>query len=178
MDIRDWNERLNDHERHFLKMILAFFSSADQLICCNILERFGTEFTLPEIRQFYAYQLFNESIHAETYALLIDTYIQDKDEKERVLRAIETIPVIKKKAEYVQKWTHSDRPLAERLFAFIIIEGVLFCSSFCSIFWLKSRGLMVHGLGFTNLLISKDESSHTQFGMLLYSKLNNKLTQQ
>ena len=101
MDVKDWEQKLTENEKHFIKHILAFFSSADQLICCNLLERFGSEITVPEARQFYYYQIFNESIHAETYALLIDTYISDPEEKVRVLRAIETIPVIKKKAQFV-----------------------------------------------------------------------------
>jgi len=168
-DKRDW-VKLNDDERHFIKMVLAFFAASDGIVLENLVERFMSEIQLPEARCFYAFQGAMENIHSETYSLLIDTYITDKKEKDHLFNAMETVPSVKKKAEWALKWAKNDAPFAQRLVAFACVEGIFFSGSFCSIFWLKKRGLMP-GLTFSNELISRDEGLHTDFACLLYKQL-------
>lgn len=174
-DVADWREKLTSDERHFVKYILAFFAGADGIVMENLQMNFGVEVTIPEARQFYAFQTFNESIHAEQYALLIDALISDQDEREQTFAAIENVPAVKKKAAWAQKWLNNERSFAERLVAFVCVEGILFSGSFCAIFWLRNRGLLP-GLALANQFISRDEGLHQQFGELLYSKLVNKLS--
>ena len=175
IDKNDWL-KLNDDEKYFIKNILAFFAGSDGIVLENIGERFLSEVQYPEARCFYGFQIAIENIHSETYSLLIDTYIKDEKEKDILFRAIETIPCVKKKAEWACKWIGDDSSFAKRLLAFAIVEGIFFSGSFCSIFWLKKRGLMP-GLSFSNQLISRDERLHTDFAVLLYTKhLVNKLT--
>jgi len=162
-DLADWRS-LNDNERHFIKHILAFFAASDGIVNENLAANFYKEVQIPEARAFYTMQMLIETIHSETYSLLIDTYITDEKEKGKLFTAIDTIPIIKKKAEWALSW-FKDRgycSFAERLLAFAVVEGIFFSSSFCSIYWLKDRGLMP-GLGFSNELISRDEGIHTDF---------------
>jgi len=173
-DINDWSNRLTPNERHFISMVLAFFATADGIVNENLATRFYNEVQIPEVKQFYGFQIFMEGIHAETYALLLDTLIKDQQEKEKLFHAITNVPCIKKKAEWAMKWINGTDSFAERLIAFGIFEGLFFCSSFCSISWMKSRGLLP-GLGFSNELISRDESLHCDFACLLYSMLQHKL---
>ena len=173
-DRNDW-EKLSDNEKHFIKHVLAFFAGSDGIVMENLVERFMTDIQIPEARNFYAYQIFIEGVHSETYSLLIDTYVTDLQEKDRLFRAIETIPCVKKKAEWAIKWINDDKSsFATRLVAFAAVEGVFFSGSFCSIYWLKKRGLMP-GLTFSNELISRDEGMHTDFAVLLYNMLSNRL---
>lgn len=175
-DTRDWNEKLNDNERHFIKNVLGFFAGSDGIVMENLATRFTREVQWPEAKFFYGCQNMFETIHSETYSLLIDTYITDKEEKLDMLRAISTVPCVQKKAQWALRWIENkDASFASRLLAFAIVEGVFFSASFCSIFWLKQRGLMP-GLCQSNLLISRDENLHTEFACLLYSKLVNKLS--
>jgi len=174
-DKNDWDDKLNDNERHFIKNILAFFAGSDGIVGENLLENFSTEIQIPEVRCFYGFQIAIENIHAEVYSLLIEKFITDKVEKERLFNAITEIPCIKQKADWALKWFSRERTFAERLVAFAVVEGIFFSGSFCAIFWLKKRGLMP-GLTFSNELISRDEGMHTDFAILLYSKLNNKLS--
>lgn len=174
-DRTDWESKLNDQERYFIKHILAFFNNSDGIVNENLAANFYNAVQFPEARAFYASQIMMETIHSETYSLLIDTYIKDSTEKEALFNAIETIPMVKKKADWAFKWIESGS-FAERLVAFAAIEGIFFSGSFCSIFWLKKRGLMP-GLAFSNELISRDEASHADFACLLYTKyLENKLS--
>lgn len=170
-DISDWN-KLNDGERHFLSHILAFFSASDGIVNENLAVNFLREVQLPEARCFYGFQVMMENIHSETYSLLIDTYISDEAEKDRLFHAIETIPAVKSKAEWALKWIKSE-DFAERLLAFACVEGIFFSGSFCSIFWMRKRGLLP-GLTFSNELISRDEGLHCQFACLLYGMIQNK----
>lgn len=165
-DLGDW-EKLNAQEKHYISHILAFFSASDGIVNENLAMRFYNEVQLPEARSFYGFQIAMENIHAETYGLLIDTYIKDEAQKNHLLKAIDTIPCIKKKADWALKWINGNQNFAERLVAFAAIEGIFFSGSFCSIFWLKKRGLMP-GLTFSNELISRDEGLHTDFACLLY----------
>ena len=174
-DYKDW-ERLKDDEKHFISHILAFFASSDGIVLENLAVRFMKEIQIPEARAFYGFQIAIENIHSETYSLLIDTYIKDPNEKMNLFRAIETIPIITKKAQWALKWISSERTFAERLIAFACIEGIFFSGSFCSIFWLKKRNMMP-GLTFSNELISRDEGLHRDFACLIYGHLNNKLDQ-
>ena len=175
VDQKDW-EKLNKDEQYFIKNVLAFFAGSDGIVLENIGERFLSEVQYPEARCFYGFQIAIENIHSETYSLLIDTYIKDEKEKDLLFRAIETIPCVKKKADWAIKWIGDNSSFAKRLLAFAIVEGIFFSGSFCSIFWLKKRGLMP-GLSFSNKLISRDEKLHTDFAVLLYTKhLVNKLT--
>ncbi len=177
-DPEHWNNKLTDGERHFIKYILAFFSSSDGIVMENLASRFMREIQVPEARFFYACQNLMESVHSETYSLLIDTYIDNKQEKLDTLRAVQTIPVIAKKAEWALQWIENkDASFATRLLAFAVVEGIFFSGAFCSIFWLKQRGLMP-GLTVSNELISRDEGLHTEFACLLYSKLVTKLSKQ
>ncbi len=172
-DLKDW-ERLNDSERHFIKTVLAFFAASDGIVMENIDLNFSKDVQIAEARSFYAYQTFNESIHSETYSLMIDKLVKDQEEKANLLRAIETVPAVKKKAEWALRWIGGDAPFAQRLVAFACVEGIFFSGSFCSIFWLKKRGLMP-GLSFSNELISRDEGLHQEFAVTLYSHLQDKL---
>ena len=172
-DMKDWAS-LNDGERHFISHVLAFFAASDGIVNENLAVNFMSETQLPEARCFYGFQIMMENIHAETYALLIDSYIKDPQEKHRLFHAIETVPAVKKKAEWALRWIQNGS-FAERLVAFAAVEGIFFSGSFCSIFWLKKRGLMP-GLTFSNELISRDEGLHCEFACLLYGMLNHKLS--
>ncbi len=171
-DLKDW-DKLTDDERHFIKHVLAFFAASDGIVNENLAMRFTNEVQIPEARCFYGFQIAMENIHSETYSLLIDTYIKDSKEKDHLFNAMETVPAVSKKAEWAMKWIDSDRSFGERIAAFAAVEGIFFSGSFCSIFWLKKRGLMP-GLTFSNELISRDEGLHTDFACLLYSLLENK----
>lgn len=176
-DLEDW-KKLNDDERHYIKHVLAFFSASDGIVNENLCLRFYNDVQIPEARCFYGFQIAMENIHAETYGLLIDTYIDDPKEKDYLFKAIDNIPCIQKKADWAMKWIYSDEAsFATRLLAFAAVEGIFFSGSFCSIFWLKKRGLMP-GLTFSNELISRDEGLHTDFACLLYKHLKNKLPQE
>lgn len=176
-DIIDWETKLNKDEKHFIKHVLAFFAASDGIVNENLAVNFLQEVQYPEARCFYGFQVMIENIHSETYSLLIDTYIKDPIEKDKLFHAIETVPCVKKKAEWALRWIKSDN-FAERLVAFAAVEGIFFSGSFCSIFWLKKRGLMP-GLSFSNELISRDEGLHCDFACLLYQKhLVNKLPKQ
>jgi len=173
-DARDW-EKLKIKEKHFLKNILAFFAGSDGIVLENLGKRFINEIEIPEARCFYAFQMAMENIHSETYSLLIDTYVRDPEEKDKLFRAIETIPCVQKKAKWALKWSEDkESNFATRLVAFACVEGIFFSGSFCAIFWFKQRGLL-QGLTFSNELISRDEGMHTDFAVLLYSMLENKL---
>lgn len=171
-DLKDW-ANLNDGERHFISHVLAFFAASDGIVNENLAVNFMSEVQVPEARCFYGFQIMMENIHSETYALLIDTYISDPVEKNRLFHAIDTIPAVTKKAEWALRWINNGT-FAQRLVAFAAVEGIFFSGSFCSIFWLKKRGLMP-GLTFSNELISRDEGLHCEFACLLYSMLNGKL---
>jgi ribonucleotide reductase beta subunit family protein with ferritin-like domain len=173
-DLNDWNNKLDDNERYFLKMILAFFASSDGLVNCNLGERFFNEIGLQEAKCFYGFQIAMENIHAQTYGVLIDTYIRDENEKMKCFNAINEYDCIKEKGNWCLKYINSEDDFATRLICFAIVEGVFFSGAFCSIFWLKKRGLL-QGLSFSNELISRDEALHTEFAVLLYSKLNKKV---
>jgi len=174
-DQKHW-DAMNDGERHFVSHILAFFAASDGIVNENLAVNFMSEVQLPEARCFYGFQIMMENIHSETYALLIDTYIKDPTEKDRLFHAVDTIPCVQKKAEWALRWINNGT-FAERLVAFAAVEGIFFSGSFCSIFWLKKRGLMP-GLTFSNELISRDEGSHCEFACLLYSMLENKLSKE
>ena len=170
-DLHDWNNRMNDNERHFISHVLAFFAASDGIVNENLLERFSNEVQAAEARCFYGFQIMMENIHSETYSLLIDSYIKDPAQREYLFDAIETIPCIKRKAEWALKWiSDQESTFAERLVAFAAVEGIFFSGSFASIFWMKKRGLMP-GLTFSNELISRDEGMHTDFACLLFSHL-------
>jgi ribonucleoside-diphosphate reductase beta chain len=172
-DLVDWNEKLNDDERHFIKHVLAFFAASDGIVNENLAVNFMNEVQYPEARCFYGFQIMMENIHSETYSLLIDTYIKDTAEKTRLFHAIDTVAAVKRKAEWALRWIEKGS-FQERLVAFAAVEGIFFSGSFCSIFWLKKRGLMP-GLSFSNELISRDEGLHCDFACLLYKELLNKL---
>ncbi|GAB4258207.1 MAG: ribonucleotide-diphosphate reductase subunit beta [Vicingaceae bacterium] len=173
-DIIDWDEKLNDDERHFIKHVLAFFAASDGIVNENLAENFLSEVQYTEAKFFYGFQVMMENIHSETYSLLIDTYIKDQKEKDYLFNAIENLDCVKKKADWALNWIDNGS-FAERLIAFAAVEGIFFSGSFCSIFWLKKRGLMP-GLSFSNELISRDEGMHCDFACLLYNKhLINKL---
>ncbi|KAI0082580.1 ribonucleotide reductase small subunit [Panus rudis PR-1116 ss-1] len=170
-DLHDWENRLNDNERHFISHVLAFFAASDGIVNENLVERFSNEVQAAEARCFYGFQIMMENIHSETYSLLIDTYIKDPMQREHLFDAIETIPCIKKKADWALRWiSDKNSAFSERLVAFAAVEGIFFSGSFASIFWLKKRGLMP-GLTFSNELISRDEGMHTDFACLLFSHL-------
>lgn len=173
-DLVDWNEKLNDDERHFIKHVLAFFAASDGIVNENLAENFLSEVQYTEAKFFYGFQVTIENIHSETYSLLIDTYIKDSKEKDYLFNAIDNIDCVKKKADWALRWI-DEGSFAERLIAFAAVEGIFFSGSFCSIFWLKKRGLMP-GLSFSNELISRDEGLHCDFACLLYNNhLVNKL---
>ena len=175
-DLKDW-ERLTDSERHFIKTVLAFFASSDGIVMENIDVNFSKDVQIAEARAFYAYQSFNESIHSETYSLMIEKLVRDPEEKSGLFRAIEISPAVKHKAEWAMRWMNPGASFAQRLIAFACVEGIFFSGSFCSIFWLKKRGLMP-GLSFSNELISRDEGLHQEFAVTLYSNLQTKLDDQ
>ncbi len=173
-DLQDWNNKLNENEKHFIKHVLAFFAASDGIVNENLAVNFLNEVQFPEARCFYGFQIMIENIHSETYSLLIDTYIKDNEEKHKLFHAIDTVPCVGKKAEWALRWIKNGS-FAERLIAFAAVEGIFFSGSFCSIFWLKKRGLMP-GLSFSNELISRDEGLHCDFACLLYTRyIENKL---
>jgi ribonucleoside-diphosphate reductase beta chain len=172
-DIQDWNTKLNDDEKHFIKHVLAFFAASDGIVNENLAINFLNEVQYPEARCFYGFQIMMENIHSETYSLLIDTYIKDPSEKDMLFNALETVPAVAHKAKWALRWIDNGN-FAERLIAFAAVEGIFFSGSFCSIFWLKKRGLMP-GLSFSNELISRDEGLHCDFACLLFNQLTNKI---
>jgi ribonucleoside-diphosphate reductase subunit M2 len=173
-DLAYW-ETLEPGEKHFVSMILAFFAASDGIVLENLASRFMSDVQVSEARAFYGFQIAMENIHSETYSLLIETYIKDKEEKSKLFNAIENFPCIKKKSDWAQKWIHDNRSsFATRLVAFACVEGIFFSGAFCSIYWLKKRGLMP-GLTFSNELISRDEALHCEFAVLLYNKLQKKI---
>jgi len=174
-DQKHW-DNLSDGERHFVSHVLAFFAASDGIVNENLAVNFMSEVQVPEARCFYGFQIMMENIHSETYALLIDSYIKNPTEKDRLFHAIDTVPCVKRKAEWALKWINNGN-FAQRLVAFAAVEGIFFSGSFCSIFWLKKRGLMP-GLTFSNELISRDEGLHCEFACLLYSMLSNKLSKE
>ena len=172
-DMDDYKQ-LKEEEQHFIKNVLAFFAASDGIVNENLVERFCNEVQVLEAKFFYGFQVAMENIHSETYSLLIDTYIRDIAEKSRLLNAVETIPSVKKKADWALQWiSDKDSTFGTRVIAFAAVEGIFFSGSFCSIFWLKKRGLMP-GLCFSNELISRDEGLHTEFAVLMYSMLKDK----
>jgi ribonucleoside-diphosphate reductase beta chain len=166
-DLNDWNNKLNDDERYFVKHILAFFAASDGIVNENLAENFVSEVQYAEAKFFYGFQIMMENIHSETYSLLIDTYVKDEAEKDELFNALEVFPAIKKKADWALKWIESPS-FAERLIAFAAVEGIFFSGAFCSIYWLKKRGLMP-GLTFSNELISRDEGVHCDFAVHLHN---------
>jgi len=166
-DLVDWDAKLNDNERHFIKHVLAFFAASDGIVNENLAENFVSEVQYTEAKFFYGFQIMMENIHSETYSLLIDTYIKDNKEKDYLFNAIDTLDCVKKKADWALRWIDNGN-FAERIVAFAAVEGIFFSGSFCSIFWLKKRGLMP-GLSFSNELISRDEGMHCDFACLLYN---------
>jgi ribonucleoside-diphosphate reductase subunit M2 len=175
-DLSDWNHKLNNDEKHFISMILAFFAASDGIVLENLAVRFMSDVQLAEARAFYGFQIAMENIHSEMYSILIDTFIQDSLQREKLFQSIEHYPCIKQKAQWAQKWIHdSTSSFATRLVAFACVEGIFFSSSFASIYWIKKRGLLP-GLTFSNELISRDEALHTEFAILLYTKLDVSLT--
>ncbi len=174
-DLADW-EKLTKDEQHFIKHVLAFFAASDGIVNENLVLNFMKDVQIPEARCFYGFQIAIENIHAETYSLLIDTYIKDPAERTYLFNALETVPCVTKKANWALNWIENAPSFAHRLIAFAAVEGIFFSGSFCAIFWLKKRGLMP-GLAFSNELISRDEGLHCDFACLLYSMLENKLTE-
>lgn len=172
-DIDDWN-KLTKNEQSFLENTLAFFAASDGIVNENLVGRFYNDVQVPEARAFYTFQMAIESVHSECYSLLIDTYIKDERKKSALLNAIDNNPTIKGKAEWALKWIESSESFATRLIAFAIVEGIFFSGAFASIYYIKEKGLL-HALTFSNELISRDESLHTEFAILLYNLLNNKL---
>lgn len=174
-DVIDWETKLNDDERHFIKMTLAYFASADVIVNVNLAERFIREIQIHEARNVLVFQMAMEDIHSEMYSLLIDVLIRDSAEKLRLFKAIETVPAVKRKAEWAQKWIKSESAsFAQRVIGMACVEGIMFSGSFCALYWLKKRSLMP-GTTFSNEVISRDEGLHTDFGCLLYSMLEHKL---
>lgn len=173
-DMQHW-AKLNKDEQHFIKHILGFFAGSDGIVMENLSDRFSKDVQIPEARFFYAAQNMIESVHSETYSLLIDTYIDDPQEKIDILRAVNTIPCVKKKAEWAQQWITSADDFATRLLAFAAVEGIFFSGAFCAIYWIKERGIMP-GLTFSNELIARDEGLHTDFAVELYKELKNRLS--
>ena len=166
VDIKDWDDKLNEDEKFFIENVLAFFAASDGIVNENLAENFISEVQYAEAKFFYGFQIMMENIHSETYSLLIDTLIKDEDKKDKLFNALDHLPPVKKKGEWALKWIDSDS-FAERLIAFAVVEGIFFSGSFCSIFWLKKRGLMP-GLAFSNELISRDEGTHCDFACFIY----------
>jgi ribonucleoside-diphosphate reductase beta chain len=176
-DTKDWNN-MTENEQYYIKMILAFFASSDGIVLENLGMRFMNEVQLAEAKAFYGFQIAMENIHSETYSLLIDTYIKDKFDKDELFNSLSTFPCISKKANWAIKWINDESSdFATRLVAFACVEGIFFSGAFCSIYWLKKRGLMP-GLTFSNELISRDEALHTEFAIYLYSRLTNKISKE
>jgi len=174
-DRDDW-EKLTPDEKFFVENVLAFFAGSDGIVLENLLKNFCSEVTLPEARCFYGFQAMMENIHSEVYSLMIDTLVKDAVRKERLFRAVTEIPCVEKKARWALHWMDKDKnSFATRIFAFGIVEGLFFSGSFCAIFWLKERGLMINALGKSNEWIARDESLHTEFAVLIYHHLKNKL---
>lgn len=172
-DLQDWN-KLNFNEKKFLSYVLAFFAASDGIVNENLVEKLYSEVQVSEVKAFYSVQIFMETIHSEMYSLLIDTYINNVEEKKKLFNAIQTIPCIRKKAEWALKWIHDPKnTFSDRLLAFAAVEGIFFSGSFAAIYWFKKRGLLP-GLTFSNELISRDEGLHTDFACLLFKHLNNK----
>ena len=175
-DLGDWENKLNNDEKHFISMVLAFFAASDGIVLENLAVRFMSDVQLSEARAFYGFQIAMENIHSEMYSVLIDTFIKDPQQKTKLFQAIDVFPCIQKKANWAKKWIgDSNSDFASRLVAFACVEGIFFSSSFASIYWIKKRGLMP-GLTFSNELISRDEALHTEFAILLYNKLQNRLS--
>lgn len=172
-DIADW-KKLSENEQHFIKHVLAFFAASDGIVLENLAINFSAKVQIPEVRAFYGFQMAMENIHSETYSLLIDRYIQDPVEKDKVFNAIVTMPAVEEKAKWAVQWMSQDCSFAERIVAFAAVEGILFSGSFCAIYWLKKRGLMP-GLCYSNELISRDEGLHAEFACLIYSMLQHRL---
>merc|ERR1739838_1158256 len=172
-DSKDW-ETLTEGEQHFVKHVLAFFAASDGIVLENLSGRFSCEIQVPEARAFYGFQIAMENIHSETYSLLIEQYIRDPVEKDKVLHALHTMPAVREKAQWAVQWMNGENSFAERIVAFATVEGILFSGSFCAIYWLKKRGLMP-GLTFSNELISRDEGLHAEFACLIYGMLQNRL---
>lgn len=176
-DLNDW-EKLTKDEKHFVSMVLAFFAASDGIVLENLAVRFMNDVQLSEARAFYGFQIAIENIHSEMYSLLIDTYIKDANERDKLFNAIENFPCVEKKANWARKWINDEESsFATRLVAFAVVEGIFFSSSFACIYWIKKRGLLP-GLTFSNELISRDEALHTEFAVLLYNKLENRLSQE
>lgn len=175
IDIKDWKYKLTSNERKFLKGILAFFATSDGIVLENLAGRFMYDVQFPEARCFYGQQIAMENIHAETYSMILDAYVEDDDEKRKLFNAMHTDTVVKLKADWALKWISSTKSFADRLIGFACVEGIFFSGSFCAIFWLKQRGLMP-GLTYSNELISRDEGLHCEFACLLYSMMKNKLS--
>lgn len=173
-DVKDWANKLNDQERYFITHVLAFFAASDGIVSENLCLRFYNEVQIPEARAFYSFQNAMETIHSETYSMLIETYIKNEVKREEAFNAIDHFPSIAKKSNWAIKWIESDRPFPERLIAFAVVEGIFFSGCFCAIFWLKKRGLMP-GLTYSNELISADEGLHCEFACTLYQELVQKL---
>ncbi|MCC7245896.1 MAG: ribonucleotide-diphosphate reductase subunit beta [Saprospiraceae bacterium] len=173
-DLNDWENKLTNDERHFIKHVLAFFAASDGIVNENLVLNFMREVQIPEARCFYGFQVAIENIHAEMYSLLIDTYIKDPSEKDFLFHALQNLPCVSKKGEWALRWIEQSPTFAHRLIAFAAVEGIFFSGSFCSIFWLKKRGLMP-GLTFSNELISRDEGLHCDFACLLYSMMQGQL---
>jgi ribonucleotide reductase beta subunit family protein with ferritin-like domain len=174
-DLVDWNEKLNNDERYFISMVLAFFAASDGIVTENLAIRFMGDVQLAEARAFYGFQIAMENIHSQTYSVMIDTYIKDADQQHKLFNALENFPCIQKKAVWARKWISDNRSsFPARLIAFAVVEGIFFSASFASIYWLKKRGFMP-GLTFSNQLISRDEAMHCEFAVLLYKKLQKKL---
>jgi len=175
-DARDW-EALTEGERHFVSTVLAFFAGSDGVVMENLAHRFCAEVTLPEARCFYGFQIAMEAVHTEMYSLLIESYVRDRTERERLFNAYLTVPAVAAKQKWAAKWLKSDASFATRLVAFACVEGIFFSGSFCAVFWLKKRGLMP-GLAFSNELISRDEGLHCDFACALYAQLERPLSHQ
>jgi len=175
-DKYDWDNKLSDNERYFLKNILAFFAGSDGIVELNILNNFIKEVNILEAQITYNFQGTMEGIHSEVYSIMIDTYIDNEDEKNNLFNAIYTVPCIGKKANWAIKWASEEKPFIERLLAYIIVEGLFFSGAFCSIYWIKERGILA-GLTKSNEFIARDEGLHTQFGILLYKMSKNRLSQ-
>ena len=174
-DLADWNGKLNDDERYFISMVLAFFAASDGIVTENLALRFMGDVQLAEARAFYGFQIAMENIHSESYSIMIDTYIKEKDQQNKLFNAIDNFPCIAKKAAWAKRWISDNRSsFPARLIAFAVVEGIFFSASFASIYWLKKRGLLP-GLTFSNELISRDEAMHCEFAVLLYGKLHKKL---
>lgn len=174
-DRTDWENKLNDQERHFIEYVLGFFAGSDGIVMENLASRFLEEIQLPEARAFYSYQIFIENVHSETYSILLDTYIRDDEKRNHLFAAIQTIPVVQAKARWAMHWMNSkDASFAQRLIGFAVVEGIFFSGSFCAIYWLKKRGLMP-GLTFSNELISRDEGQHCEFAVALYEMIQDRL---